>query len=176
MNKDKNVVENLHRILEKLSKFGEEGINEKILLKDYTKDQLEAVAKLSAYNINRTIILENRNGETIWSIHPRGYNLLWESEQGRLNLKQVKIQEKQQEIIERQTEFTRALTIATIVLAMGAFLQICIQLINIPPGTYKNIITQIGFSGGVIMFSFIIIFLGFMGFLLYKTLRPKTNK
>ncbi|MCK5449876.1 hypothetical protein KAI32_03345 [Candidatus Pacearchaeota archaeon] len=88
----------------------------------------------------------------------------------------LRFQQQQTMILERQTNFSRILMLATIVLAIGAFLQVIIQLINIPTSTYNNIATILGFWGGIMLFVPMIFFLGLMGIIIYLIILTIRNR
>jgi small basic protein len=81
--------------------------------------------------------------------------------------KQITILSKQNKVIKEQTEFSRILMLATIVLAIGTFLQTIIQVTNIPQGTYEKMINVSGFFGGIIFSIGIVVLLALMGGIIY---------
>ena len=81
--------------------------------------------------------------------------------------KQIKIQEQQGELIKQQTKFSKLLMLATIVLAIGSFLQTVVLLINIPQEVYKNIVQTLGYLGGVLLLLGLVFLLLLMGGIIY---------
>lgn len=104
-----------------------------------------------------------------------------QDKQTELQKKQLEILDKQTNLVLRQTEFSRLLTLATIVLAIGAFLQTTIQIMNIPSETYSQMIQSGGIWITLLAIMGLLFFISLMGGIVYLIImtlfkKKKTNQ
>jgi len=90
-----------------------------------------------------------------------------QDKQTELQRKQLEILEQQTILTSKQTEFSRLLMLATIVLAIGAFLQTTIQILNIPSGVYEKMIQNGGIWITLIATMGLILLFSLMGGIVY---------